>query len=267
MMFITELQLQVDTCLQSEPWSISLFETLWKLIWMCPVAQGLQWPWFSSGSRPWLCLKKYHSDSESHTDRCNDTHGFIVCLVCLSTKGPACKRVKKLTFKHTLPFLVWLTHSPHKMHLHGAEFTSGRVVQWSPEKQKNRSLLVLRLLNITVSTLLLPVDSGSPKEKSGWMLNLRSDFTGISIFRESRFYTSHNRYVYSYPSNPITRLRFHLCLFKPHYWGLRHKCYVWKWHGLILNLNAINLIIYQIQHFCIYIILYIHSLKHWTLTF
>lgn len=64
--------------------------------------------------------------------------------------------------------------------------------------------------------------------------------------------TSHNRYVYSYPSNPVTRLWFHLCFFKPHYWGLRHKCYVWKWHGLIPNLNAINLMIYQIQHFCIY---------------
>lgn len=61
------------------------------------------------------------------------------------------------------------------------------------------------------------------EHSSGWMLNFRSDLTEISIFRERRYWTNYNRWLFSYPISPITRLWFHPSFFKPPYWGLRHK--------------------------------------------
>lgn len=43
----------------------------------------------------------------------------------------------------------------------------------------------------------LAVDSDSPRKKSGWMLNFRSDLTEISIFKERRYCTNYNRCVFS----------------------------------------------------------------------
>ena len=113
---------------------------------------GLRWPWFSSGSRPWFCLKT-HSDSKNHTDRCNETHSSTTSHLSLHQRTCMQKRVEKLTLKHTLQFSVWLTHSPHKMHLHGAKSVSlEETCSKALKSRELRSLLVLRLLNTMVST-------------------------------------------------------------------------------------------------------------------